>query len=184
MKGFKKLLSVLIIFIVVAAILGGSARLIYPLKYKELVIENSIRFGLEPELVFAVIKVESDFKPEAESRKNAKGLMQLSDSTAAWGAQTLGLGEITREDIFDPEINITIGCWYLSILRNEFGHDTDLVLAAYNGGSGNVNQWLKDRSLSSTGQTLDRVPFPETERYIRKVNNCINMYKKLYENEF
>jgi soluble lytic murein transglycosylase len=65
----------------------------------------------------------------------------------------------------------------------EFG-DTDLVLAAYNAGSGNVSKWLADSELSPDGKVLDRVPFKETEKYIKKVRNSYIIYKKLYENEF
>ena len=100
---------------------------------------------IEENLVYSVIKVESKFKKDAISRKGAKGLMQISDITKNWAIEELDLKE--NIDIFDPEINIKIGCWYLNKLYKQFG-DMDLVIAAYNGGSGNVNQWLGNNDYS------------------------------------
>ncbi len=164
-------------------IMGGAAKLLYPDKYNELVQQYSAEYQVDPYLVMAIIKVESGFRPEAVSPKNARGLMQISERTGKWGAEELSLTDYSNEKLFEPETNIRIGCWYLSVLYREFG-ETELVLAAYNGGSGNVSQWLRDSSLSSTGKTLDRIPFKETEQYLTKVKNAYKIYKKLYENDF
>lgn len=160
------------------------SKAMYPVKYREYVLEYSSKFGLDPYLVFAMIKVESDFKPDAVSPKKARGLMQITDKTGAWGAEMLKLEDYAPESLFDPETNINIGCWYMKSLLEQFGNDTDLALAAYNGGSGNVAGWLRDKSLSSTGKSLDRIPFKETENYLKKVGNCRAAYKRLYENGF
>jgi len=60
--------------------------------------------------------------------------------------------------------------------------NNDLVLAAYNGGIGNVQRWLKDKKYSSSGKELERIPFKETENYVRRVNNYWKIYEKLYRN--
>lgn len=183
----KKRLRLIILFVAILVtiviILDNAAMLLYPVKYHDLVQQYSEKYNIDPYLVLAIIKVESNFKPEAVSPKNARGLMQISEKTGKWGADKLKLADYVNENLFDPETNILIGCWYLSVLYGEF-NDTDLVLAAYNGGSGNVNQWLKDSKLSATGKHLDKIPFKETEQYIKKVNNSYIIYKKLYENEF
>lgn len=140
----------------------------YPLKYEDLVQIYSEKFNVDPFLVFAIIKAESDFQPSAVSPKNAKGLMQISEGTGKWGAGKLNLDDYSSQKLFEPETNIYIGCWYLSVLYDEF-KDFNLVIAAYNGGSGNVNRWLNDRSLSADGKTLDRIPFRETDQYIKRV---------------
>ncbi|NLY43527.1 MAG: lytic transglycosylase domain-containing protein [Clostridiaceae bacterium] len=156
-------------------------RFAYPIKYKEHVVKYAEENGIDPFMVLAIIKVESNFKANAQSHKGAKGLMQITDQTALWGAEQLELHDFSIEQLFDPEINIRIGCWYLNNLQKEFNGDIYLVLAAYNGGSGNVNRWLQDKSLSKSGKTLDKIPFKETELYVRKVLNEYNVYKKLYK---
>jgi soluble lytic murein transglycosylase len=148
-----------------------------------LISEFSEKYSLDPYLVTAVINAESNFRPDAVSHANARGLMQISVKTGKWAAGKLGMKNYGSDDLFEPETNIQIGCWYLSSLYEEFG-DMDLALAAYNGGSGNVSQWLRDKSLSPDGKTLERIPFPETEQYIKKVKKNYSVYKRLYENQF
>ncbi len=151
----------------------------YPVKYGEYVYKYARENGIDPFLVFAVIKAESRFNPNAVSRKNAKGLMQITDGTAEWGAMNLGMKDFEIEDIFDPEINIKIGCWYLGWLTRQF-HDIDVVIAAYNSGNGNVSSWLRDRTLSLDGEKLDKIPFRETEQYLKKVRQFWRNYTLLY----
>lgn len=176
------ILGVLLLGIVL--LMDNAARMLYPVKYKEFVAEYSLENNLDPCLVLAVIKTESNFRPKVVSRRNAKGLMQISDKTGKWGAERLKLEDYTTDRLFDPETNIAIGCWYLGVLMKQYEGNLDLVLAAYNGGSGNVSQWLKDKSLSHSGKTLDRIPFKETERYVKKVRNSYTQYKRLYGDEF
>lgn len=182
-KRLSFLIFLLIIFIAILFVLDNAAMRLYPVKYRELVQFYSDEFNIDPYLVLAIIKAESNFRPEAISHKNAKGLMQISERTGKWGADKLQIADYTSKKLFEPETNINIGCWYLSMLYDEF-NDTDLVLAAYNGGSGNVAQWLKDSNLSASGESLDRIPFKETEQYLIKVKNNYRIYKKLYESEF
>lgn len=178
--------TVMLFMIVLAAVLFVSIQAVsrlYPLEYKDIVQVYSKEFDIDPFLVFAIIKAESNFKPEAVSSKNARGLMQISEGTGKWGAEKLHLDDYSGEKLFDPQINIRIGCWYLSVLFGEF-NDLNLVITAYNGGSGNVTGWLNDRSLSADGKTLDKIPFKETEQYLKKVNNYYSIYKRLYESKF
>ena len=72
-----------------------------------------------------------------------------------------------------------IGCWYLNRLYKEFGN-TDLVIAAYNGGSGNVSKWLADEKYSQDGKKLHIIPFDETDKYVKKVNRNYEQYNKIY----
>ena len=85
-------------------------------------------------------------------------------------------------NIYDPETNIRIGCWYLNTLYKEFGK-TDLVIVAYNGGSGNVKKWLSDREYSYDGENLRIIPFSETDSYLQKVKKNYEQYNKLYSKE-
>lgn len=82
-------------------------------------------------------------------------------------------------DIFDPETNIRLGCWYLNKLYKEFGK-LDLVIAAYNGGSGNVRKWLENNDYSKDGENLHDIPFEQTSKYVEKVKNNYKHYNEIY----
>ena len=84
---------------------------------------------MDPYLVLAVIKTESNFNENVESNKGAKGLMQIMDSTGEWIASKLEVDNFKDEMLFDPEINIKFGCWYINNLLIEF-NDLSLALAA------------------------------------------------------
>ena len=179
----KVLIFISIIMSIVVAISiesKGIKKLIYPRKYSVYVEEYSKEFNLDENLVYSVIKAESKFKKDVVSHKGAKGLMQISDITKNWAIEELNLKE--NIDIFDPETNIKIGCWYLNKLFKQFG-DMDLVIAAYNGGSGNVNQWLGNYDYSKDGKKLHNIPFPETSNYVVKVRNNYKNYNMLYNEE-
>ncbi|MBC7104775.1 MAG: lytic transglycosylase domain-containing protein, partial [Firmicutes bacterium] len=138
------------------------------------------RNGLDPYLVAAVVKVESNFEPQARSPRGAAGLMQLMPETGAWAARQLGETEFDPSALFDPELNVRLGTRYLAALWREFGGDTVLVLAAYNAGSGRVKEWLARAEWTGEGRTVDQIPFPETRHFVRKVLWYHEVYRYLY----
>ncbi|HHW49215.1 MAG TPA: lytic transglycosylase domain-containing protein [Clostridiaceae bacterium] len=176
----RLIVTVAIAMLLIVLILNNAAKAMFPLKYKDVVYKHAVEFNIDPYLVFAIIKAESSFNPNAVSSKGAVGLMQISETTGKWGAENLNMDNYSVSDLYDPEINIRIGCWYLSRLMKEFDFQLDLVVAAYNGGSGNVNEWLKNRDYSSSGASLDKIPFKETERFLKRVKNYHAIYKRLY----
>lgn len=190
MKKFRragKAATALIILVAIVLIIYNFSmvfQIFYPVKYKEFISKYSTENGIDPYLVLAVIKAESGFDPDAVSVKNARGLMQITDKTGVWAAEKIGLKNFKTEDLYDPETNISLGCWYLNWLMQYYNGNTDLVIAAYNGGNGNVNEWLKDRNLSSSGKSLEKIPFKETDEYLKKVKRYHSVYKKLYAGEF
>jgi soluble lytic murein transglycosylase len=123
--------------------------------------------------------VESKYYPNAVSKKGARGLMQIMPRTGEWVAQQLDLEGFHPDYLFDPEINIKIGTWYLSYLMKQFNGDLTLVLAAYNGGQGNVRDWLQQRN-SNKENDLEDFPFRETRQYVIKINRVYRVYKRLY----
>jgi len=155
-------------------------RITHPFKYEETIRNYAAEYQLDPLLVAAVINVESKFDPKAESAKGAKGLMQLLDDTALWGAGHIGLTTFEEEQLFTPEINIRIGCWYLARLLNQYDGNKTIALAAYNGGSGNVAKWLQDPQFSQDGKSLESIPFPETEAYVERVLKQHGSYREIY----
>lgn len=152
-----------------------------PVPYNDEIIKYSESYGLDPYLVAAIIKTESGFDKDSTSSMGAVGLMQIMPSTGEWIATKLGIDNFTIEMLKDDELNINMGCWYLSYLENKFKYRNE-TLAAYNGGMGNVFTWLNDSRYSDNGEIIHTIPFKETVVYIEKVvvtyNNYIDLYVK------
>lgn len=181
----RRMTALLLALILILALTQGPGiwlKVTHPFKYEAVIRQYAGEYGLDPLLVAAVINVESKFRPEAQSKKGAKGLMQVMDTTALWAAETMGLEAFEAEQLYDPQTNVRIGCWYLSRLLQQYGGDLSLALAAYNGGSGNVARWLGDPACSSDGVTLDSIPFPETAAYVQRVTEQTEAYGRLYGN--
>lgn len=155
----------------------------YKLKYPELIKLYSVEYSLDPYLVASVIHIESSNKKDAVSSAGALGLMQVMPETGKWIAGKLAVEPFSSDMLFEPELNIRFGCWYLEFLTERFKQDRFLVLAAYNAGHGNVEKWLKDPLLSKDGQLTD-IPFRETKNYVEKVQRAYEKYKRLYKNSF
>jgi soluble lytic murein transglycosylase len=156
-------------------------KIIYPLRYQNTITKYAEEYTIDAPLIAAVIKTESNFYTFAESRKGARGLMQVTPATGKWIAEKLKIDNYNDNMLYDPEINIKFGCWYIQHLCKYFNNDYKLVLAAYNGGMGNVDKWLKDNRLSYNGTTLDIIPFKETSEFVERVKKNYKVYKKLYE---
>ena len=180
----KYALICLIIFILLAIIVGIKAlkTFVYPLKYEDIVLTNSNKYNLDPYLVFAVINVESNFKKMALSSRNAKGLMQMTESTAQeMNEMTNTTDYITEESLYNENINIELGCKYLSDLIARYNGNYYLAVCAYNAGIGNVNSWIEDGKMSESLDTTDiSLPFLETTNYLKKVISNYEVYKTLY----
>ena len=181
-KLFKAFLAAAAITLAIIGVVVGTRegmdiaqRTKYPIAYGGLITHYAGENDLDPFLVMAVIHVESNFIPEAQSHV-AYGLMQLTYETAEWVANDM---KVTYDyDIADPETSINFGCYYLRHLINIY-ENIDTALAAYNAGMGNVNSWLNDRQYSDDGITLkvQNIPFPETRSYVEKVNASWEYYR-------
>ena len=154
-------------------------KMLYPQGYKNYVETYSKEYNIDKNLVYSVIKCESNFESSAVSHMNAKGLMQISDMTGIWASEELGIKNFDTDSLFVPEINILIGCWYLNKLINQYDN-VETALAAYNAGSGNVSRWLADDEYSSDGLRLDYIPYKETRNYVKKVQQAKKIYEYLY----
>ncbi len=152
----------------------------YPIRYQTAVETYAKEFGLDEALVYAVILTESKFDTYAESNAGAKGLMQLTDETGYDCARKLGLAEFSAEQLFEPEVNIRLGCYYLNRLIREYDGITETAIAAYNGGPGNVDKWLRDPQYSPGDGTLHDIPFKETRDYVKKVTDAYWNYQSIY----
>lgn len=156
-------------------------RFFYPFPYRDIINHHAARYGLDPLLLAAIIKTESNFHPLATSPKGARGLMQIMPKTGAWVAEEVGIEHFHADILYDPETNICVGAWYLSDLFREFNGDIVLVLAAYNGGRGNVKKWLAEQKNKNSSSLPEQFPFPETRNYVKKVLYTYKIYKILYD---
>ena len=151
----------------------------YPREYLDEVRAAADEFGVPESIIFSVIKVESDVNKTAVSSAPAHGLMQLTEETYFWIGNDM-LGEYPSAfDIYEPELNIRYGTYYLSFLYRKYG-SWDTALAAYNAGPGNVNDWLEDSEIADPDGNLVNIPYKETRNYVKKVNAAIEKYEKLY----
>ena len=181
--------------VVIAAIIAGAILLgflvdltwgkleevTHPKSYSAYVRQYAYEFNVPESIIYAVIKVESDFDPNAESGVGARGLMQMMPSTFEELTSDAYLGDnLSADELFDPEVSIKYGTYYLSYLHSYFDHNWDTAIAAYNGGMGNVSKWLADPAYSDGEGNLTSIPFEETRNYVSKVKKEIESYKKLY----
>lgn len=172
-------LLIVILAVLAAFNIKAIGRHFYPIKYSDYIKKYSKQYNLDPYMVAAVIKTESNYNKDAKSSKDAYGLMQVTGSTGICIAEALKIKNFESKKLFEPEYNINIGCWYLMDLKKEF-NSMDLIIAAYNGGRGNVKQWLKDSRYSSDGKTLKYIPFKETDQYLKRVKTNYRIYNWLY----
>ena len=164
MRSYGRTLIVCLLLIAAFGLIGFFVAVKTP--YKNIVLNNSEMYSVEPELIYAVINVESSFNEKAVSGAGAVGLMQVLPSTAEWI-----IGEqISQESLFDPEINIGTGVKYLAYLFTQFD-ELWQVLAAYNAGETKVKVWIED------GIDKNSIPYTETSNYVKKVERLISVYK-------
>ena len=152
---------------------GWWQRLWYPLRYEQIVRGHARNYHLDPALLAAVIYQESKFKADAKSHQGAIGLMQLLPDTAKGIALHTGGTAFRVEDLYDPEINVRYGAWYLRHLLRTYG-DERTALAAYNAGQATVDRWRRD----GTG-----IEFPETRAYVSRVEDLKEIYRDAYGSE-
>jgi soluble lytic murein transglycosylase len=166
-------LSLLAIYLPDLPVVG---RAFYPFYYRPTIETHAKTFGLDPLFVAAVIRQESGFRPKAKSPVGAVGLMQLMPKTGTWAAEQLGIKNFQVAQLEDPDMNVRLGCWYLRYLFSQF-REPAKVLAAYNGGEGNMAYWG-----TLQGEQLKHA-FPETQGYVAQGMKAYKRYKELYQPE-
>lgn len=153
---------------------------IYPLKYESMVEKASREYGVEKELIYAIIKCESGFDENAESHAGAHGLMQITPETFEWVSKYQAKNEdLSIVDIHKPETNIKMGTLLISTLVKRYKNEI-LALCAYNAGMNAVDRWLREKGEFKKTADTEHIPYPETKEYVRRVQRAKKMYKKLY----
>lgn len=183
---------VLIILALILAFMGNTLYKIlnekyllknYPIKYQEYVEKYSLENNVDKFLIYAIIKTESNFNPEAVSNVGARGLMQIMDETFQWIHFRLGDDEeVKYDDMFDPEQNIRYGCYLAGYLTSYFESE-DCAVCAYHAGIGSVDSWLSNTDYSKDGKNLDVVPASDTSHYLNKIKKALNNYYTIYKED-
>ena len=149
---------------------GWYERLWHPLRYNEVVLGHARNYRLDPALLAAVIYQESKFEADARSDRGAIGLMQLLPETAKGIATRTGGSKFRVSDLYDPEINVRYGAWYLRHLLDKYGSER-LALAAYNAGQANVDRWRAEGVP---------IQFAETRDFVDHVEKLKSTYRSAY----
>ena len=178
-KTLKNLLVILIIIGVIYFfnIPNEMQRTIYKKEYSESVQKYATKYNVDENLIYAVIKAESNFNSNAKSSKGAIGLMQLMETTA------IDEINITKENIskklLEADTNINLGTKYLSILVEKY-NNIELAISAYNAGTGTVDNWVRDGVIKDDGSDIENIPYKETNNYVRRILRDYKIYQSLY----
>ena len=154
----------------------------HPIYYKDLIEQYAAENNLKPAFVAAIILNESSFRTDAESSVGARGLMQLMPDTAEWIAGKLDMDYFHFDFMYDAEMNIRFGTWYLGYLSRLFRGDPVSVASAYHAGQGTVTRWLSDESKPRDGVSLnlDSLSDGPTKTYAGRVTQAYAIYEALY----
>lgn len=153
---------------------------LYPTTYSEYVEKYAKEYNVDPLLIFAIIKAESNFNPNVVSSSSAIGLMQLMDATAEELAKKLNINYVAKVSLYNPELNIQMGTKYFSDLIKEYEGNMILAMTAYNAGKGNLKKWMDQEIIKKDGSDIENIPFKETNNYVRKILRDYKIYQELY----
>jgi soluble lytic murein transglycosylase len=142
--------------------------LLYPQPYETSVIAAAQAAQLPVSLIYGVIRQESLYRTDVVSSAGARGLMQLELSTAKPTARALKLPTPQMADLFDPQINSTLGAGHLHQLLDKVDGQLPLALAAYNAGIAAANRWLPAGSIAPD-VWVENIPFNETRNYVQRI---------------
>jgi soluble lytic murein transglycosylase len=148
--------------------------------FADILVPQAVRYGLDPLLLFSLVRQESLFGVSAASAANAHGLMQLIPSTAEAMASQLGLGGLALSDLYRPVINVQLGSAYIAQQRDDFGGNLFLALAAYNGGPGAAASW-RDLAGGDDDLFVEVIRYEETRNYVRRIFENYVIYRDLYQ---
>ena len=158
-------------------------RFVYMWDYQQDIITYSEKNNIDPFLVAAIIKNESNFKHHAVSGVGAVGLMQIMPETGRWIAEQMGLENYKDSDLYITKTNIRMGCWYVGELDHEFKHNMMLLMIAYNAGRGQTRQWMQENGWTYDFNDAKAIPYPDTREYVTKVLQDRDKYYLLYKDK-
>ncbi len=155
-------------------------RLAFPMPYRNSIEAHARAQSLDPYLVAALIRQESEFNPKAVSRSNARGLTQVMPGTGRELGRKLKIAKYRTAMLFTPDTNVKIGTYYLKALLDQLQGKWEATLASYNAGKSRVNGWLAATSYNEPAEFIESIPFSETRLYVQSVLRNAEVYRRLY----
>lgn len=191
-KKRKKMNTVLCAFMLALVLLACTAALwlvpkvlypaLYPQKYADVVHRYAAEYALEENVLYAVIRTESGFDAAAQSKVDARGLMQITEETFAWIKSKIAPQEdISFEDMYNAETNIRFGAYFFSACLQRYNGDLKTAAAAYHSGWGTVDELLQNSTFSADGKILQNFPYTQMNLYTKKVEKSYNKYNQIYK---
>ncbi|MCA1625541.1 MAG: transglycosylase SLT domain-containing protein [Acidobacteria bacterium] len=163
-----------------ASVISNSSTQSYPVMYRAELLRSAKSKNIDPRFVLAIMKQESSFRASAKSPSAARGLLQLVYDTALKYNTKAGFPNMKPDDLYQPNVNITIGSVYISELKNQFGGLYEAIAASYNGGEDNAARWLERSKPKEAAIFASEVGFAESKNYVFKVMNNYRVYRELY----
>ena len=146
--------------------------------YDEFIRQFAQEFQVDRSFISAIIARESHYDTKAESRVGARGLMQIMQDTGEWISGRLAVRPYSYELLFEPQLNIRFGAWYLGYLSSQFNGDPVMIASAYHAGANNVKLWALKYAQDKRTLRIDQIPTEDTKDYVQKV---MNAYALFYE---
>ena len=146
--------------------------------YDEYIRQFAQEFQVDRSFISAIIARESHYDTKAESRVGARGLMQIMQDTGEWVSGRLAVRPYSYELLFEPQLNIRFGAWYLGYLSAQFNGDPVMIASAYHAGANNVKLWALKYAQDKRTLRIDQIPMEDTKDYVQKV---MNAYALFYE---
>jgi len=154
--------------------------LLFPLPYQKDLVRNARQQNLDPYIVAALIRQESEFNPQALSAKHAYGLTQVEPATGRSLARLAGVRRFSNRSLFQPATNLKLGTYYLRALLDQWGGQWEQTLASYNAGKSRVNDWITWNTYQEPAEFVESIPFTETREYVEAVMRNAAVYRQLY----
>lgn len=155
-------------------------RLAFPLPFKNELARNSRAHSLDPYMVAALVRQESEFNPAAVSRSKAYGLTQVLPSTGRSISRKAGIHHFRASMLFSPEINLKLGTLYVRMLLDALEGQWESALASYNAGKSRVVNWRTWFDFREPAEFVETIPFTETRNYVQMVMRNADVYRRLY----
>jgi soluble lytic murein transglycosylase len=155
-------------------------QLLFPLPYEKDLVRSAIERNLDPYMVAALIRQESEFDPQALSPKHAYGLTQVEPATGRALARRAGIKRFSNRSLFQPAINLKLGAYYLRGLLDQWGGKWEETLASYNAGKSRVNDWITWNQYREPAEFVESIPFTETREYVEAVLRNASVYRQIY----
>ena len=155
-------------------------RLAFPLPYRKALEQYCRAEGLDPYLMAALIRQESEFNPKAISPANARGLAQVMPATGRQLSRQLGIRRFRTAMLFTPDMNLKLGTYYLKQLSDDLQGKWEAALASYNAGKTHVTAWMAAGNYREPSEFVESIPFNETRAYVQSVLRNAEVYREIY----